>query len=439
MCNTVFNLFVAAVSFESLPRASSLEGLQAAHDRIKIAPKHRRPPTRAHPNSTSMNIKRNPSKPHRRSKTDPKDMSATKTNVETESNEELSSNRNSDIVNTTIFEALESSEEQNKERVIADVKAKASDILAKVQESPRVSEQLESGTGISDEVVAVKVHEKEVHTQTEGGENKETEIVQEMEDHTQNEGEEKKESEIVQEMEDHSQNEGEENKESMEQHVNELDENEMDNKDSIVINKENEDVQPTKADVQMESKEESKAKEMILKELNIRKEGSRPMLDISRRSKSLGKNFGKKESAMKPPMPNRFSLDRIEQNINNSEAKNTAVLELRKLLEKEKPSKTEGVHEEKGNDSQNSGEKITPVDDSKLQSKVSTPSSLIKSLNADKTPTGTKLKDKSTEQDNTSHQPDWIKLATKKSERLSQLLDSKDVQVNHALYVYHKN
>ncbi|XP_020616040.1 peptidyl-prolyl cis-trans isomerase G-like isoform X2 [Orbicella faveolata] len=374
----------AAVSFESLPRASSLEGLQAAHDRIKIAPKHRRPPTRAHPNSSSMNIKRNPTKPHRRSRTDPKDMSA-KTSVETESNEELASNRNSDIVNATIFEALESSEEQSKEKVLADMKAKASDILARVQEPPK-----ESGTSTIDEVVA----------------------------------------EIVQDKEDHTEAEGEENKESTEQHVKVLDENEMDNKDNVVINKENEDVQPTKPDVQMENKEESKAKETILKELNVRKEGSRPMLDMSRRSKSLGKNFGKKESAMKPPMPNRFSLDRIDQNIDNSEGTNTAALELRKLVEKEKSIKTESVHEEKSNDSQNSGEKTTPVDDSKLRSKDSTPSSPVKSSDADKTPTGTKLKGKPTEQDNTSDQPDWIKLATKKSARLSQLLDSKDVQAS---------
>lgn len=318
-------------------------------------------------------------------------MSA-KTSVETESNEELASNRNSDIVNATIFEALESSEEQSKEKVLADMKAKASDILARVQEPPK-----ESGTSTIDEVVA----------------------------------------EIVQDKEDHTEAEGEENKESTEQHVKVLDENEMDNKDNVVINKENEDVQPTKPDVQMENKEESKAKETILKELNVRKEGSRPMLDMSRRSKSLGKNFGKKESAMKPPMPNRFSLDRIDQNIDNSEGTNTAALELRKLVEKEKSIKTESVHEEKSNDSQNSGEKTTPVDDSKLRSKDSTPSSSVKSSDADKTPTGTKLKGKPTEQDNTSDQPDWIKLATKKSARLSQLLDSKDVQVTHAVYVYH--
>ena len=339
-----------------------------------------------------MNIKRDSTKPHRRSKTDPKDLSA-KTDAETEANEELTSNRNSDIVNTTIFEALESSDEQSKEKVLADMKAKASKILAKVHESPKVSERLESGTSTSDEVVPVIVQEKEGRVQTEGGENKE----------------------------------------SAEQHVKELDENEiMDNKDNIVINKENEDVQPTKPDVQMENKEESKAKETILKELNVKKDASRPLLDMSRRSKSL-KNFGKKESGMKPPMPNRFSLDSIEQLIDNAEGNNTAVLELRKLGQKEKPNKTESVHEEKSKESQNSDE-MTPADVSQLQSEVSTPSSLVKISDTDKSPTGTKLKGKPTEQDNSSGQPDWIKLATKKSERLSQLLDSKDVQVTYALY-----
>ena len=396
MCNVISNWFVAAVSFESLPRASSLEGLQAAHDRIKIAPKHRRPPTRAHPNSTSVNIKRNSTKPHRRVKTDPKDLSA-ETSVETESNEELASSRNSDIVNATIFEAMESSEDQSKEKVLADMKAKASDILAKVQESPKVSELSQIGAITSDQVVP----------------------------------------EIVQEKEDDTQTEGKENKESTEQQVKELDEDETDNKDNVVISNENKDFQPTKPDIQMENKEESKAKESILKELNVKKDASRPMLDIRRRSKSLGKNFGKKDSPMKPPMPNRLSLDSIEQNLDDPEEKNTAILKLRKVAEKEKSITTESVHEEKSNDAQNSAKKMTPVgDDSKLHSKVSTPSSLLKSSDADKKPTGTKLKDKPTEQDNTSGQPDWIKLATKKSERLSQLLDSKDVEVTNALYVY---
>lgn len=342
-----------------------------------------------------MNIKRNPIKPHRRSKTDPSDLSAN-TNTETEANEELASKRNSDVVNTTIFEALESSEEQSKEKVLADMKAKASDILAKVQESPRVGKRLESGTSTRDEVLPEAVEEKE----------------------------------------DHSQSKREQNKETAEQHVKELDENKMDNKDNVVINKENEHVQPNAPDVLMENKEESKAKETILKELNVKKDASIPLLDMSRRTKSLTKNFQKKESGTKPPLPNRFSLDSIEQHIDNTEEQSaTYLVQLRKFAEKEKPNKAESVHEQKGQESQNSSEKVTP-DVSQVQSEVSTPSSLMKSLDAE-TPTGTKLKDKPTEQSNTLNQPDWIKLATKKSERLSQLLDSKDVQVIRALCIYH--
>lgn len=342
-----------------------------------------------------MNIKRNPIKPHRKSKTDPSDLSAN-TNTETEANEELASKRNSDVVNTTIFEALESSEEQSKEKVLADMKAKASDILAKVQESPRVGKRLESGTSTRDEVLPEAVEEKE----------------------------------------DHSQSKREENKETAEQHVKELDANKMDNKDNVVINKENEHVQPNTPDVLMENKEESKAEETILKELNVKKDASRPLLDMSRRTKSLTKNFQKKESGTKPPLPNRFSLDSIEQHIDNTEEQSaTYLVQLRKFAEKEKPNKAESVHEQKGQESQNSSEEVTP-DVSQVQSEVSTPSSLMKSLDAE-TLTGTKLKDKPTEQSNTSNQPDWIKLATKKSERLSQLLDSKDVQVIRALCVNH--
>ena len=165
-----------------------------------------------------MNIKRNSTKPHRRVKTDPKDLSA-ETSVETESNEELASSRNSDIVNATIFEAMESSEDQSKEKGLADMKAKASDILAKVQESPKVSELSQIGAITSDQVVP----------------------------------------EIVQEKEDDTQTEGKENKESTEQQVKELDEDETDNKDNVVISNENKDFQPTKPDIQMENKEESKA------------------------------------------------------------------------------------------------------------------------------------------------------------------------------------
>lgn len=383
MSNRISNCFVAAVSFENLPSALSLEGLQAAHDRIKIAPKHRRPPTRAHPNSSSMNVKRNPLKPHRRSKTDPQDL-ATKTNVGTESNEGLAGSRSSDIVNTTIFEASEISDEKSKEQVIADMKAKASEVLAKVCESPKVNEKrIENGADTSDEV----------------GEN-----------------------------EGHIQTEGEKSQESAEEQIKELHEN----KNNVAVDKENEDVHSTKPNVQIENKEESKAKETILKELNVKKDESRPLLDVSRRSISLN-NFGIKdkslESTIKPPLQRGFSLDSSEQNNDKSEVK-TADVKLSESAQKEQPNKTERVHENKRSDVQNTGEKMSPTDVSKLESKAPMPSSLVKNLDADRTFTGVKLREKAHEKDDTSEQPAWIKLANRKSERYSQLLDNKDNQVN---------
>lgn len=73
----------------------------------------------------------------------------------------------------------------------------------------------------------------------------------------------------------------------------------MDNKDNIVINNENKDFQLIKLDIQMENKEELKVKELIFKEFNVKKDVSRFMLDICRRFKLFGKNFGKKDLFMK--------------------------------------------------------------------------------------------------------------------------------------------
>lgn len=49
----------------------------------------------------------------------------------------------------------------------------------------------------------------------------------------------------------------------------------------------------------MENKEELKVKELIFKEFNVKKDVSRFMLDICRRFKLFGKNFGKKDLFMK--------------------------------------------------------------------------------------------------------------------------------------------
>lgn len=125
--------FSAAVSFEDLPSTSSLEGLQAAHDRIKVAPKHRRPPTKVRFNSSSMNpLNSGKMKPHRRSKTDPKDFTV-KPKVE--------SNSSSDVT-TAIFKSQETNEEQRKEKHFADLKAKAESVIT--NSSPTKTEMLVS-------------------------------------------------------------------------------------------------------------------------------------------------------------------------------------------------------------------------------------------------------------------------------------------------------
>ena len=103
--------FAAAVSFEDLPSTSSLEGLQAAHDRIKVAPKHRRPPTRGRSDSSSMNpLNSGKMKPHRRSKTDPKDFTV---------KPKVQSNSSADVT-AAIFKSQETNEEQRKEKLLAE-------------------------------------------------------------------------------------------------------------------------------------------------------------------------------------------------------------------------------------------------------------------------------------------------------------------------------
>lgn len=340
-----------------------------------------------------MNLKRNPVKPHRRSKTDPQDLPA-KINAETASFEGLAGSRSSDVVNTTIFEASEISDEKSKEDVVADMKAKASEILSKVCESPNVSEKrTENDVSTGGEVVPEGVGEKESHIHTER----------------------------------------DKNQESAEEHIKE---SVHENKNNVVVNKENEDVQSTKPNVQIENKEESKAKETVLKELNVKKGESRRLLDKSRKSKSLV-NFGIKdnslETTLKPPLRRGFSLDRTEQNNDKSEEKPGADVKLEKLVaEKEELDKTEIVNEDKSIASKNSSEKMNPTDVIELESKSSMPSSVIKSIEADRNATGVKLREKVHEKDGTSEQPAWIKLANRKSERLSQLLENKDNKVNRA-------
>jgi len=344
---------VAAVSFENLPSASSLEGLQAAHDRIKVAPKHRRPPTRVQPRSSSMNLKGNSVKPHRRSKTDPKDLTV-KPGVETEQG--ARSTRNSDVISGTIFEASEVSDEQSKESVVADLKLKANEILTSVPKSPNGSSK----------AVENETEEKESQMLTNG----EKDLQSSVTDTT---------AEIEQ-----------------------VKQNLTDGMDNVVINKENKGCE-SEQNLRLENlEEEAKGKEKVLKEINGKKEGSRPLLDVSRRTESLSifEVMSKsKETEDKPPLRRGFSLKSFESK------EKPADLKLTKLVENEKQPKAVCA--------QNSAEKINEPISSQLESKGSVP---------EKVSPVAKVVKKASVKEESSGQPSWIELATKKSQRLSQLI-----------------
>ena len=268
--NAFLICFIAAVSFENLPSASSLEGLQAAHDRIKVAPKHRRPPSRAHSNSSSRNL--TPVKPHRRSKTDPQDLTV-KPYVE--------NTTNSDVVNATIFEAVEISDEQKKEKTVADLKAKAYNILANVRESPKLSSE----------------------TVVNGAEKKEGKPLND---------EEKNKQDCVAECTTDSTNKANQAFES-------------------------------KQSLQLKNAEvETNAKKIVLKELNSKKEEFRPVLDMKRRSESLNILVAKGQSGElvhttavdKPQLRRRgFSLNSFESKEKTSDPKPTKMMESEKIVE----------------------------------------------------------------------------------------------------------
>ena len=65
-----FIALVAGVSFDDTPTSSALEGLQSARDKIKAAPRNRRPPTRTHLGGSALK-KTAPMKPHRKTKPNP--------------------------------------------------------------------------------------------------------------------------------------------------------------------------------------------------------------------------------------------------------------------------------------------------------------------------------------------------------------------------------
>lgn len=319
-----------------------------------------------------MNLKRNPLKPHRRSKTDPQELSP-KSNVGTESTTGLRRTVNSEVINTMIFEDGEINSEPSKDEVVANIKANATEILTKVLESSTVNENKpENNLVTTGEVMECLNQVKDTKNQESTGE-----CVKQLPDHREDD-------------------------------------------ESIIINKENDIIQ-TKPEVQTE-KEESKANKDVCNELCSKKDISRPVLDLSRRSKSL-KNFGKtdrsEESPIKSPLQRGFSLNSIKQN-----GDKTPDLKLENLGKNEKQEKTEIAEQVKSSDFKNSAE-VNQAN--KVESLVSVPASPVKGLDVDKMPN---------ENDKSSGQPAWIELANRRSHRLSQLLnDNKDNQVRGTEYV----
>ncbi|XP_022783371.1 uncharacterized protein KIAA1211 homolog [Stylophora pistillata] len=256
----------AAVSFENLPSASSLEGLQAAHDRIKVAPKHRRPPSRALSHKSSKTTKGNPLKPHKRSKTDPQEISSNSTSA-MESIEGKGISKNSDVINKTISEDAEIKNDPGRDKVVADLKANATEIFNEVLKSSTVDKKKEesdliSAGDMSEDIIEAKgIQEQETTMRSV-----------------------KASSKIHEDNEDKSLT--------------------MKVKDTVIQSIEN---------VETEKKE-SKPREEVF----ANKEISRPFLDRGRRSKSLNKNFEKtepsEESPVKSPLQRGFSLNGIKQN-----------------------------------------------------------------------------------------------------------------------------
>lgn len=411
----------AAVSFEKLPSASSLEGLQVARDRIKVAPKHRRPPSRALSNKSSKNMKGNPLKPHRQSKTDPQEFSS-KSSTVTESIEGKGNSENSDVINVTISEDTEIKNEPGRDEIVAELKANGTEILNKALRSSTVLEKKEENNLISpgdvskaEDIIETKgIQEQET---TVGSIEASIRIGEDNEDKSFNRNE--KDTTIQSKESVKTQKKVSEPREevpqkyftSIETSRPFLDLNKGSKslynfeKDSAIQSKENQKTQ----------KKESDLREEVPQKNFAGKEISRPFLDLNMRSKSL-KNFKKteqtEESPVKSPLQRGFSLNSIKQNGEKSD------LKLEKLEKNRKQGKNV-IEQSKSLVVKN----LSQISQAcKVQSLAFVPASPSKAFDADKVPH---------EKEKASNQPAWIALANRRSKRLSQLLnDTRDNQMS---------
>lgn len=417
-----FYFIAAAVSFEKLPSASSLEGLQVARDRIKVAPKHRRPPSRALSNKSSKNMKGNPLKPHRQSKTDPQEFSS-KSSTVTESIEGKGNSENSDVINVTISEDTEIKNEPGRDEIVAELKANGTEILNKALQSSTVLEKKEENNLISpgdvskaEDIIETKgIQEQET---TVGSIEASIRIGEDNEDKSFNRNE--KDTTIQSKESVKTQKKVSEPREEVPQKYFTSKET---SRPFLDLNKGSKSLYNFEKDSAIQSKENQKTQK---KESDLReevpqknfagKEISRPFLDLNMRSKSL-KNFKKtepsEESPVKSPLQRGFSLNSIKQN-----GEKSPDLKLEKLEKNRKQGKNV-IEQSKSLVVKNSSQISQAC---KVQSLAFVPASPSKAFDADKVPH---------EKEKASNQPAWIALANRRSKRLSQLLnDTQDNQVS---------
>lgn len=368
----------AAVSFENIPNVSSIDGLQAARDKIKAAPKHRRPPTRIQAKTSSVSLKNNPVEPHRRSKTDPNHL----TNKEGENPEQSSGGgKNSDVASETKLETLEVTCEPSKESVVADLKMKDNDILASLSESPEDANQnnVRNSTEEQDTLQAEREKEDLIIESTAGNEQTELSLEEKENENVNDEGNKR-----------------------------------IDGKETP----------------QPERVEENE----ILKEVNGKAELNRPHLDGNGRSESLQLFEVKGKSKEVNPRDDHSALRKGQSLISRESNVKAPIIALTELIEKPQQSQEIKEHRQERSDLQNSTEKqISGQEESKdssssqEESKDST-SEEIEALSAPHV-----LK-KATNKEEVSGQPAWVQLANKRrrSQRLSQLIEDGGQECNKA-------
>ena len=369
-------LFTAAVSFENIPNVSSIDGLQAARDKIKAAPKHRRPPTRIQAKTSSVSLKNNPVEPHRRSKTDPNHL--------TSPEQSSGGGKNSDVASETKLETLEVTCEPSKESVVADLKMKGNDILASLSESPEDANQnnVRNSTEEQDTLQAEREKAKEdlIIESTAGNEQTELSLEEKENENVNDEGNKR-----------------------------------IDGKETP----------------QPEREEENE----ILKEVNGKAELNRPQLDGNGRSESLQLFEVKGKSKEVNPRDDHSALRKGQSLISRESNVKAPIIALTELIEKPQQSQEIKEHRQERSDLQNSTEKqISGQEESKdssssqEESKDST-SEEIEALSAPHV-----LK-KATNKEEVSGQPAWVQLANKRrrSQRLSQLIEDGGQECNKVM------